>query len=88
MLYHWHYQINQCWLQSTQSQETSSDWLEINEERSSTDQEESQSSWTTWEDYHLWLTLRRFADRDADIQQTESLSASNEHDIEAQNISS
>ncbi len=55
----------------------------MNEERLSTDQEESQSSWITWEDYHLWLALRRFADRDVDIWQTESLSASNEHDIEA-----
>ncbi len=88
MLYHWHYQINQCWLQFIQSQETSSDWLEMNEERSSTDQEESQSSWTTWKNYHLWLALHRFADQDADIRQTESLSTSNEHDIKAQNISS
>ncbi len=88
MLYHWHYQINQCWLQFTQSQETSSDWFKMNEKRLSTDQEESQSSWTTWEDYHLWLALCRFADRDADIRQTESLSAFNEHDIEVQNISS
>ncbi len=47
MLYHWHYQINQCWLQFIQSQKTSSDWLKMNEEKSSTDQEESQSSWTT-----------------------------------------
>ncbi len=47
MLYHWHYQINQCWLQFTQSQETSSDWFEMNEEKSSTDQEKSQSSLTT-----------------------------------------
>ncbi len=60
----------------------------MNEEKSSTDQEESQLSWTTWEDYHLWLALHKFADRDADIWQTESSNASNEHDIEAQNISS
>ncbi len=60
----------------------------MNEEKSSTDQEESQLSWTTWEDYYLWLTLHRFADQDADIRQTESSSAFNKHDIEAQNISS
>ncbi len=60
----------------------------MNEEKSSTDQKESQSSWTIWEDYHLWLALCRFADQDADIQQTELSSAFNEHDIEAQNISS
>ncbi len=39
----------------------------MNEERSSTNQEESQSSWIIWEDYHLWLALRRFTDRDVDI---------------------
>ena len=55
----------------------------MNEERLSINQEESQSSWITWENYHLWLALRRFADREADIQQTESLSAFNEHNIEA-----
>ncbi len=60
----------------------------MNEEKLSTDQEKSQSSWTIWEDYHLWLALRRFANWDADIQQTESLSTFNEHDIEVQNISS
>ncbi len=53
----------------------------MNEERSSTDQEESQSSWTIWENYHLWIALHKFADQDADIQQTESLNAFNEHDI-------
>ncbi len=60
----------------------------MNEEKSSTDKEESQSSWITWEDYHLWLALHKFADWDADIRQTELLSAFNEHDIEVQNISS
>ncbi len=60
----------------------------MNKERSSTDQEESQSSWITWENYHLWLALRRFADWDADIRQTKSSSAFNEHNIEVQNISS
>jgi len=39
----------------------------MNKERLSTDQEESQLSWTIWENYHLWLALRRFKNRDADI---------------------
>ena len=67
MLYHWHYQINQCWLQFIQDQKISSDWFKVNEEKSSINQEESQLSWTTWKNYHLWLALYRFKNRDADI---------------------